>query len=77
LAVTDFEASLARAGAVKNPTKDRDDCLNETCVGIDLVNGERWCIPPGRLAELLAAVVSLNTVGAASPGAVAAYLGIT
>ena len=48
-AVRRFEASLASSGAIKNPDKDIDDALSATCVGVDLVDGIRWCPPAGRL----------------------------
>jgi hypothetical protein len=73
-ATDDFEASLAAHGVVKNGAKDLDDVLDATCVGVSLVNGTLWAVPPGRLWACLDAVIDLNTLGRTSPGTAAAHL---
>ena len=70
-----FEDALVRAGAAKNPSKDIDDVLSATCVGVDLVDGRFWATPSERLRDLLVAVTDLASTQLSSPAAVAAHLG--
>ena len=72
-----LEDALQEHGAALNPDKNIDDELNAPCVGIDLVDGRQWWPPGDRLASLFAAVLDLAQLRFASPGAVAAYLGVT
>ncbi len=75
-AVAAFEESLIDNRAEKNPAKDVDDVLSETCVGVDLVDGTHWRAPVGRLWSLFDAVLDLSRGCRCSPGSVAAYLGV-
>ena len=72
-----FEHEAAAANAVLNLSKNVDDALDATCVGIELVDGVTWCPPARRISALLTAVLDLVHTSVASPGAVAGYLGIT
>ncbi len=69
--------ALEDHGAALNHEKDIDDAVNATCVGIDLVDGREWWPPGARLASLFVAVLELARLRVASPGAMAAYLGVT
>ena len=62
-------------GESSRTDKDVDDTLSMTCVGVDLVDGRFWCTPGSRLWSLLDALLDLTTLGVASRGAVASYLG--
>ena len=68
---------MAENNVLKNPDKDINDALTTTCVGVDLVDGHLWSPPGARLWCLLDAVISLATSRRSSPGAVAAYIGVT
>jgi hypothetical protein len=75
-AVSQVEAAMLRHGVIKNPDKDIEDALTTTCVGVDLVNGSRWSAPGARIWSLLDGVVDLSACRTASPGGVAAYIGV-
>ena len=51
------EAAMVLNGIQKNPDKDVDDVLSTTCVGVDLVEGTRWCPPTERSWLLLNGVL--------------------
>ena len=61
---------------IKNPDKDIDEAIDCSCVGVDLIAGKRWSAPGPRLWSLLDAVLDLAAGKRASPGAVAAVLGV-
>ena len=71
-----LEASLRAHGALKNPAKDVDDSLQATCIGVNLVDGRFWKPPGVRLWGLIRALLHLSCRRVASPGSVAAYLGV-
>ena len=69
------EESMMAHGIIKNPDKDINDVLTATCFGVGLIDGRFWCPPAPRIWSLLDAVRDLAVQRAASPGAVAGYLG--
>ena len=74
--VSRVESTMLRHGVVKNPDKDIIDVTTTTCVGVDLVDGVRWFPPGARVWSLMDAVIDLANVMIASPGGVAAYMGV-
>ena len=65
-----------KRGAVRNKSKDINDALDATCVGVDLEHGVRWAVPPARLLSMLVTLLHLLTTAWASPKHVHQYLGI-
>lgn len=76
-AAEQVESAMVRNGIATNPDKDVDDALNTTCVGVNLVEGKQWRAPPGKLWLLLDGVLDLCGTRRASPGGVAAFMGMT
>ena len=71
------ESEMRKHGTVFNESKNIDDDSCATCVGIGLVNGQEWWPPGARLLSLFEAVLELARGRVPSPGAIAAYLGVT
>lgn len=71
-----LDAVIAQQGAVKNCAKDINDELNATCVGVDLEEGLRWGVPPGRCMAIILGTLHLCGVQEASPKQVHQQLGV-
>ena len=63
-------------GVVRNPAKDVDGALSETCIGIDLEQGIRLAANAGKLAVVLPALVELLSVRQVAPLGLAGLLGV-
>ena len=70
------EHTMLQNGVLKKPGKDVDDVTHCPCVGVELIGGTRWFAPGQRLWSLLDAVIEVVACRRASPGSVAAFIGV-
>ena len=72
-----LDEKLARAGVQRNVEKDVDGATDVRCIGVDLVQGSRWCAPAERSWRTLADVRALLQHPRATPRCMASFLGST
>ena len=70
-----LDEAMVSHGVLKNATKDVTDCLNATCVGVNLENGVQWAVPPERCLALVVCATQLAARKEASPEQVLQLLG--
>jgi len=63
-------------GVVKNPAKDVNGALSESCIGIDLERGTHLAANAGKLGTVLPALVELLSVRQIAPLGLAGLLGV-
>ena len=71
-----LDAELFKRGALRNATKDVDDELSATCVGVALEDGTHLGVPPARCLAMLVTVLHLLHTQQASPRQVQQQLGV-
>ena len=70
------DAELQQRGAKRNFSKDIDDELSATCVGVQLENGTHWGVPPQRCLAMVVSLLQLLFHRWASPKQVHQHLGV-
>ena len=69
------DAEFDARGAVRNKSKDVNDELSATCVGVTLEDGTHLAVPPARCVAMLLGAISLLSQQHASPKQVHQQLG--
>ena len=70
-----LDEAIVSHGVLKNAAKDVTDCLNATCVGVNLENGVQWAVPPECCLALIVCATELAARKEASPEQVLELLG--
>ena len=70
-----LDAALEAAQLVHNASKDVNDACNATCLGIDLVEGNRWEAPTTKIYGALGDMIALTRAPRTTPHAMAEFMG--